>query len=361
MVILHDWLTNFRGGERVLEAICELFPHAPIYTLLHKKTSTSPLIERKTIRTSFLNSIPGISTHYRKFLPLMPIAAQGLKLPGDTDLIISSCHCVIKGVKKPPGATHVCYIHSPMRYLYDQYETYFGSRAPLYQRMGMVIFRRYLRRWDRASNNNVDHFIANSHFVKKRIKAYYNLESDVVHPFVDLDDFKKGRKNPPPKEDFYLMVSAFAPNKRVDLAVEAFNKNKRPLKIIGRGMPRSLKASGLSNITFLENCGRGESIEYFFKAKGLVHPGVEDFGITPLEAMASGTPVIAYREGGVLESLDERVCEFFDHQNEESLNGAIARSEKRTFLQDTLWERASAFSKEAFVSNLKEKIERIMV
>ena len=160
-VILHDWLTGFRGGERVLEALCEMYPEAPIYTLIHRKGSSSPLIEPKVIHTSFLDKIPGIYKHYRKFLPLMPLAVELMKIPEDTELIISSSHCVIKGIKKPKSAKHFCYIHSPMRYMYDQFENYFRN-SPLHIKLSAWFFKPFLRFWDKQSNKNVDHFLPNS-------------------------------------------------------------------------------------------------------------------------------------------------------------------------------------------------------
>ena len=358
VVILHDWLTCFRGGERVLDAICELFPKAPIYTLIHKKGSTNQRLESKVIKTSFLNRIPGIHKHYRKFLPLFPRAAESLSIPKETELIISSSHCVIKGVKKNEHSKHICYIHSPMRYLYDQYQTYFGPQSPIYQRLGMKIFKNYLTDWDLKSNKNVDVFVANSQFVRKRIKTYYDLESDVIYPFVDLDEFREKRKNPFEKKDFYLMVSAFAPNKRVDLAIESFNANGRSLKIIGQGQAYHLKKKAQDNIEFLGLLKRQETLNYLFQARGLIFPGIEDFGITPLEALAAGTPVIAYRKGGVLETLNEKVCEFFNDQTVIDLNLAVKRFEKKHFSQRDLWERADVFSREAFQHSFLQKIEQ---
>ena len=360
-VILHDWLTGHRGGERVLEAICELYPRAPLYTLLHKKGSTSLTIEERDVHTSILNHIPGIFTHYRKFLPLLPLACQTLRLPQKgIDLVISSHHCVIKGVKIPRGAKHLCYIHSPMRYLYDQYETYFGPHAPLYQRIGMALCRRYLRAQDQRSNASVDMFVANSNFVRERIKTHYRLESKVVYPFVDLDEFKSRWNNPPPKEDFYLMVQALVPNKRVDLALGAFASLAKPLKVIGADAGGTSLGPIPRCVEFLGNLDRNLVVDYFFRAKGFILPGVEDFGITPLEAMAAGTPIIAYSRGGALESLDEEVAEFFSVPSKESLASALLRFEKRTFCTDTLHRRAMVFSRERFKKEFKENILRLM-
>jgi len=356
VVILHDWLTGFRGGERVLEALCEMYPDAPIYTLLHKKGSTSPVIESRRIHTSFLNIIPGIHTRYRYFLPLMPLAAKSLRIPKDTDLIISSSHCVIKGVKKPSTAKHISYIHSPMRYIYDQFNNYFGgSKLPV--RFMAVIIRPYLKWFDKQSNKDIDLLIANSDFVKQRIERHYQEEAVVVHPFVDLKDFKSIQMNPPKKENFYLMVTALAPNKRVDLAIEAFNNLGKNLKIIGVGSKEStncLKKIAKSNIEFLGNQPREVVLDHMARAKAFIFPGIEDFGITPLEVLAAGTPVIAFEKGGVLETLTPETATFFTEETVKSLEEAISRHQPKNI--NTLFERADLFSKEVFKKNFSKYV-----
>lgn len=360
VVLLHDWLTGFRGGERVLEVFCEMFPEAPLYTLLYDHGSTSKIIENRVIKTSFLNKIPHISKHYRKFLPLFPLAADLLKVTEQADLVLSSSHCVIKGVQIPSNAKHLCYIHSPMRYVYDQFENYFGPHAPLAQRMGAHFFRNYLQTWDKISNNNVDHFVANSHFVKQRINDYYHTDASVVHPFVDLADFDFLRTNPPAKEDYYLMVTAFAPNKRVDLAIEVFNRCQKKLKIIGSGQQLAyLKSIANNNIEFLGNCDRESVIDTMAKAKGFIFPGVEDFGITPLEAMCAGTPVIAFKAGGVLETLNDDIAQFFVEPTTDSLLEAINVFEKRTIPKSALIKRAEEFSKESFKRKILNEIDHL--
>lgn len=360
VVLMHDWLTGFRGGERVLEVFCEMFPEAPLYTLLHDKGSVPESIENRKIHTSFLDKMPGIYKHYRKTLPLMPLAASMMKVQEEADLVLSSSHCVIKGVKKPSNAFHVSYIHSPMRYIYDQFDAYFGPHAPWYQRLGMKFFRNYLTNWDIKSNENVDYPIANAEFVKERIKTYYKIDSDVVHPFVDLEDFRERQGHFVKKEDFYIMVTAFAPNKRVDLAISTFKKLGLNLKIIGSGQEEErLKEMAGPTIEFLGNVSREEVIDHFFRAKAMIFPGIEDFGITPLESLASGTPVIAFRKGGVLETLNDQVAVFFDQQNEFALSQAIRRFQdtERLMKKETMFKRADDFSKESFKKNMEEAIE----
>ena len=362
VVLLHDWLTGLRGGERVLEAFCEMFPNAPLYTLLHKKGTLPPSIEERKIVTSFLDRLPCVYRHYRKLLPLFPIAVKSMKIREKADLVLSSSHCVIKGLKKPRGAKHLCYLHSPMRYLYDQFHCYFGPHAPFYQRLAMKVFRRPLTRWDITSNQNVDVMVANAHFVRNRIQKYYQRDCHVVHPFVDLDDFKEKSLSPPCKKDFYLMVGAFAPNKRVDLAIEAFNQlPSRVLKIIGSGpCENELKLKARENIEFLGQLERHEVISHFFMAKAFILPGVEDFGITPLEALASGTPVIAREEGGVLESMNSKTAVFFKETTAEGLREAIISFEKKSFQEDDLFKRAQEFSKDRFKKEMYKKIEEAM-
>lgn len=353
-VLMHDWLTGFRGGERVLEAFCELFPQSPLYTLIHVPGTTSDLIENRKIVASFLSKIPKIDNHYRKFLPLFPMAAESIDIEEPARLVLSSSHCVIKGVEKPPGAVHISYIHSPMRYLYDQFDSYFGPHAPLYQQLGAKACRGYLTQWDIDSNNNVDFMIANSKFVQERIKKYYKRDSTVIHPFVDLKDFRIRQQTPVIKQDFYLMVTAFAPNKRVDLAVETFNQLKKPLKIIGSGQQETwLKNMAGPNIEFLGNVSREEVTKLMSEARGFIFPGVEDFGITPLESLASGTPIIAFEEGGVLETLNEDTALFFKQATVDSLAQAVNDFERKDFKKELLYARAEDFSKELFQSRIK--------
>jgi glycosyltransferase involved in cell wall biosynthesis len=364
VVLLHDWLVSFRGGERVLEAFCEMFPEAPIYTLVYKPGSTSEIIEQKKIIPSFLNSIPKIWDYYRYFIPFFPKAVELMRIKERPDLILSSSHCVIKGIKAPVGSKHLSYIHSPMRYLYDQYPLYFGRQAPLYQRIGARIFKNYLVKWDLESNKNVHQFIANGLFVKERVKKYYGLDAKVINPFVDLNDFRPIKENTPiPKENYFLIVSAFAPNKRVDLAIKAFNSLKLELRIVGSGQQEKwLKSLGNKNIKFLGNLPRKEVIYYLSKARALIFPGIEDFGITPLEAMASGCPVIAFKMGGVLETLDSSVAEFFDEATPLSLEMAVKRfiDSEQNFKRENLINKSYLYSKESFKVKMMSEINKLL-
>lgn len=357
-VLLHDWLTGFRGGERVLEAFCQMYPDAPLYTLLYKKGSTSDIIENRKITTSFLNKVPGIHKHYRKFLPMFPRAADSLKITENPKLVLSSSHCVIKAVQKPAGSKHICYIHSPMRYIYDQFEAYFGEGAPLYQQFGARALRDSLTNYDLESNKNVDLFIANSEFVRQRIHKYYNLDAKVVHPFVELDDFKAIQQRPLDKEDYFVILSAFAPNKKVDVAIRAFNRMGKKLVIVGSGQKdRELREMANKNIIFRGNISREEVISTLAKAKALIFPGVEDFGIVPLESLASGTPVIAYKAGGVLETINEKVGLFFEEQSVDSLCRAVEEFNIGDFDRQLLIMRAEEFSRKKFIKNMQAIID----
>jgi glycosyltransferase involved in cell wall biosynthesis len=327
VALVHDWLTGMRGGEYVLEAIAGLFPGADLFTLVAFKDKISPALARHPIHTSFLQKFPGVERRYRQFLPLMPTAIERFDLAG-YDLVISSSHCVAKGIPKPKGAVHVSYVHAPMRYMWDRYDEYFGpgvASAPV--RVAAAAVRPYLQAWDRRSSRpeQVDAFAANSRFIAGRMRELYGRDARVIYPFADLSRFS-GPRDPGPE---YLMVGAFAPYKRVDLAIEVFNRLRLPLVIVGQGQDEAkLHAMAGPTVRFAGALSNDEIARAYSRCRAFVFPGKEDFGITPLEALASGAPVIAYREGGAAETVTERTGVFFREQTVEAFSEAVLRVER---------------------------------
>lgn len=292
--IVHYWLVNMRGGEKVVEALCRLLPAADIFTLFYDPARVSDLIRSHRVQSSFLQPF---RKHYRSLLPLMPVALESFDLRG-YDLIVSSESGPAKGVITPSDARHVCYCHTPMRYLWDLYPAYRNewTRSRL-KRAAMAPLANYLRLWDYASAARVDQFVANSANVRKRIWKTYRRDSDVVHPPVAVESFYSK-----PAEDYYLIVSEFVAYKRLDTAVRVFARNGRKLKLVGDGPEfKSLRAVAAPNIEF---CGRvpdSDLRELYARCRGFLMPGEEDFGMTAVEALASGKPVIAAARGGALE------------------------------------------------------------
>jgi len=300
LALVHDWLTGMRGGERCLEVFCELFPEADLYTLLHIKGKVSPTIERHRIRTSIIQCLPFANRFYRYCLPLFPFAIEQFRLPA-YDLVLSSSHCVAKGIRPSAEAKHLCYIHAPMRYVWDQFENYAGGgRSGVLARLGMTFFRQRLQAWDIASAARVNQFVANSHNIARKVDAYYHRPASVLHPPVDWQTFEASELS----EDFYFMVTAFAPYKRVDLAIQACNVMKRQLKIIGKGQEEArLRKLAGPTVEFLGWQPDSVVRDHYARCRALLFPGEEDFGIVPLEAMACGKPVVAYGRGGALETV----------------------------------------------------------
>ena len=356
--MVHDWLTGMRGGEKVLEVLCELFPDATLFTLLHNIGSTSPAIERMKIRTSFVQHLPFKSEKYRNYLPLFPTAIESFDLSG-FDLVISSSHCVAKGVIPPPQALHVCYCHTPMRYVWDQYEDYFGNgRAGFVTRALMRFLAPRLRKWDVRTTNRVHHFIANSRNVAERIKRIYGRESEVLSAPVDTERFVASARN----DGTYLVVSALVAYKRVDLAVKAFNQSGERLVIVGTGPElRKLKNLARPNVEFLGWRSNAELVELYARCRAVIFPGEEDFGIVPLEAMAAGKPVVAYAHGGALETVVEKgktpTGVFFAEQTAASLLGAIQTFEKRKWNSAGIRRWAKKFDRKKFKHELQQAIK----
>ena len=299
VALVHDWLTGMRGGERCLHEFTRLWPEADLYTLVHVPGSTSPRIEDRRIEASPLSRLPGAAKHYRKLLPLFPWAIERLRLR-DYDLVLSSSHAVAKGVRAPSGATHVCYCFTPMRYVWDQADAYLGRGL---KRALAEPLAAYLRRWDRRTSgpDRVQRFVAISKTIADRIRRHYGRESDVVYPPVDVDRFSI---RPEGHDGFYLVVGGFVPYKREDVALDAFASLDRPLWIAGDGPGRAaLEARAPANVRFLGRVGDTELADLYRRCRALLYPQDEDFGIVPVEAQASGRPVIAYGRGGATETV----------------------------------------------------------
>ena len=296
VALVHDWLTGMRGGERVLDCLAQALPKAHLFTLL-KTSRLSPAIERLPLTCSPAQRLPGLKRLYRHYLPLYPWAVGRLDLSG-YDLVISTSHCVAKGARPASGALHLSYVFTPMRYIWDLYPVYFGHRGPL-TRAVMGGIAPLLRSWDVRTCDRVGVFSCISHHVARRIKRHWGVGAEVIHPPVELGRFRTG-----PPGDYYLMVSALAPYKGVELAVRAANQAGFRLKIAGDGQERE-RLAGLAGPTveFLGRVGDEEVAELYSGCRAFIFPGEEDFGITPLEALASGKPVAALGRGGVWETV----------------------------------------------------------
>ena len=358
IAIVHYWLVNMRGGEKMLEALLEMFPQADVYTHVYNPKSVSALINSHRVFTSRINRLPFAKKLYQLYMPIMPNALMDFNLQS-YDLVISSESGPAKGVVPNPNAYHVCYCHSPMRYLWDMYHEYFKETNP-FVRFFMKRLVPSLRIWDVISANLVDRFVANSGYVARRIRRCYNREAVVVHPPVNIEKFFAVERR---SQDFYLFFGQLTGYKRADIAIEACVRSGRKLVVAGAGNVkkefRKYQKSGL--VTFRGRVSDEDIFDLFASAKALIFPGIEDFGIIPVEAQAAGCPVIAFRGGGALDSVKEGVTGlFFDEQTPQALITAMDHFERNevTFTNRELFkEHVQQFSKAAFIKRMQNVLE----
>jgi glycosyltransferase involved in cell wall biosynthesis len=363
VALVHDWLTGMRGGERVLERLCGLFPDADIFTLLWTRGAVSPAIERHRIETAFIQHLPAAARMYRWYLPLFPAAIERFDLAG-YDAVISSTHCVAGGVIAPAGARHVSYVHTPMRYIWELESVYFPpGRFPW---PASAFVRRTcarLREWDVRTSQRPGTLIANSAHVAERIRRHWGRTASVVHPPVDLERFSPSRG----ARDYDLIAGAFAPYKRADLAIEACRRLGRRVRVVGSGQEQDrLRALAGPDVEFMGWVEEAELPALYQNARTLLFPGEEDFGMVPVEAMASGCPVIAFGRGGALETVGRGASEealatvarggaaavpggvLFGEQTVDAMCEALKLADHMTFDPDALAAQAAPFAPEAF-------------
>jgi glycosyltransferase involved in cell wall biosynthesis len=353
--LCHDWLTGMRGGERVLELLADAYPAAPIFSLIHHPGAVSERIESHPIYTSPLQKIPGIFDSYRNFLPVMPLMIRSWKPDSDMDVLISTSHCVAKSIHTAPRTRHVCYCFTPMRYAWLFHQDYFPNPV---KRLLLKPVLAGLRTWDKATASRVDRFVAISKHVQERIHRFYGRESDVVYPPTDTKYFTPGTA---PREDYDFLISAMVPYKRVDIAIKAYTQSGYPLKVMGTGSGlNALKAIAGPNIHFLGRQPDEVLREHYQKCRFLIFPGEEDYGIVPVEAMACGTPVIAYGKGGVTETVAEGVSgEFFHQQTPEDLWSAVEKAAQKTWDPAHIRAQAERFDVQNFMTGLANVVRSV--
>lgn len=359
VALVHDWLTGMRGGEKCLDVLCRAFPDAALHTLIHRRGSVGPAIEGMRIRTSPLQRVPGVFRHYRKLLPVMPLAARSWRV-GEVDVVVSLSHCVAKAVRVPRGVPHVCYCFTPMRYAWDGRDAYLDSwrDRPLKRAVAGRLLDE-LRAWDRRTSAGVTHFVAISETIRDRIARCYGRESRVIPPPVDADFYTPDGSA---RDGGYLVVSALVPYKRVEQAIEACVGLGRRLTIIGEGPERArLERLAGPGVTF-RGWQPDEVIrDHYRRSAALLFPGEEDFGIVPVEALASGCPVIALGRGGVAENVDDRVGRTYAEPTAEALAAAIAgwEADGRPHDASEARRRAEALALPVFRSRLVDTIHEV--
>jgi glycosyltransferase involved in cell wall biosynthesis len=355
IAIVHYWLTGMRGGERVIEELCKIYPTADIFTHVYDPQEISSTIASHKIFTSFINRIPFAKRKYKAYLPLMPLALEHLDLRG-YDLIISSESGPAKGIVPPPQALHVCYCHSPMRYIWNMYHDY-RTKLNWLKRAIALPMSHYVRTWDAVSATRVHHFVANSYCVADRLSTYYHRPSEVIYPPVSTELFHP--VEPEELGDFYLMVGELVPYKRADLAVEAFNRLGRKLIVIGGGeMLPAIRALAGPNVTVLGRQNLAQLQWHYARCRALIFPGEDDFGIVPVEAMASGRPIVAFNRGGAMETVVDGVTgTFFDEQTPDAIIEAVLRSEAIDWDSAAIVAHAFQFDSSRFRSRFSAYID----
>jgi glycosyltransferase involved in cell wall biosynthesis len=357
IALVHDYLVQYGGAERVLEAFSEIWPQAPIYTLLYDQKVMHGRFSKKVIRTSFLQKIPFAKKHHRIFPPVMMLAIEQFNLDY-YDVVLSDSSSFAKNIITTPNTLHISYCHTPMRYGWDDCQYYTQEYSfPNIVKMISPILMNYIRMWDWQATNGVDKFIANSKFVQGRIKKYYNRKSIVINPPVEIGEFYITPKEK--IEDYFLLVGRMMKYKKMDLVIRAFNKLRLPLKVVGRGVEfKNLQKIAGPTIEFLGRVSDEELKQIYSQAQAFIFPQEEDFGIVAIEALASGRPVIAYRAGDVEENIEnEKTGVFFNEQTEESVIKAIEKFQTIKFDSEYIRKQALRFEKEQFKKNIKKAVE----
>jgi glycosyltransferase involved in cell wall biosynthesis len=359
VALVHDYLNQMGGAERVVLALHEIFPDAPLYTSIYDPKRVDAAFQKMDIRTSFMQKLPLVKKHHQPFLPLYPIAMERLNLRG-YDLVLSSSSAFGKGVITRPETMHICYCHTPMRWCWNYDEYVERERLGRISRSILPFVITGLRVWDQMSATRVDHFIANSPIVADRIQKYYRRDAVIIPPPVEASRFTFDPTTMP--EEYYLIVSRLLPYKRIDLAIEACNRLRLPLVIIGSGRDlKRLKSLAGSTIRFTGRLTDAEVLHYYAHCRALILPGEEDFGITPLEAQASGRPVIAYGAGGALASVIEGVTgTFFQKQTVDSLAAVLASFDERAYDPRAIRNHALEFDMPRFHRRILQFIEAKM-
>ncbi len=351
--VIHDWLNGMRGGEKVLEAMLPQLPEPTIFTLFHVPGSVSPGIERYPIHASWLNRLPFSRRHYRQYLPLFPRGVESFDLSG-FDFVVSSSHCVAKGAIAPNGARHLCYCHTPVRYAYEQFETYFPRNRTRFWKLKKAAIDR-LRRWDRATAGRPTRYLANSSAVAERIRKHYGRPAAVVPPPVDVEFF---RGSDGVRSDFLLAVGSLVPYKRYELAIEAARLAGRPLVLVGKGPEeRRLRALAPASVRIVSDLDREALRELYRTCFAFVQPGEEDFGISLVEAAACGAPAAALGRGGALDTVVEGVNgALATEETPEGLAAALERLGRMRFDYTAVRARALPFSRERFATRFRREV-----